>query len=129
MTKLLSIWPQVLVLTALVLAPSCTPPEEEDPNDCSAALVGDWESVEEFPCPLVDPTCLYRHALSFDGADYEWSPDNMFEGPYTCSAGMVEARDLDGATVFNANYDADADSLELTWDGQTAPVAYRRVMP
>jgi hypothetical protein len=127
MSKLLSISPQVLVLTALVLAPSCTPPDEEDPNDCAADVVGEWESVEEFPCPLVDPTCMYRHTLSFDGANYEWSPDESFDGPYTCSAGVVDARDIDGATVFAADYDAEADSLELIWDGQTSPVPYRRV--
>jgi hypothetical protein len=126
MTKLL-VSSQVLVLTALVLAPSCTPADEEDPNDCAAELVGEWESVEEFPCPLVDPSCLYRHELSFDEAGYEWSPDEVFDGSYTCSAGMVEARDVDGATVFTATYDVDADTLELTWDGQTTPVPYRRV--
>jgi hypothetical protein len=125
MTKLLSIGSQVLVLTALVLAPSCTP-EEDDVDDCAAELVGEWESVDEFPCPLVDPSCLYRHTLSFDGTNYEWSPDQMFDGPYTCSAGMVDARDVDGATVFTASYDAEADMLDLTWDGQTTPVAYRR---
>jgi hypothetical protein len=128
MTKLLSIGSQVLVLTALVLSPSCTPADEqEDPNDCAAELVGDWESVEEFPCPLVSPTCVYRQTSSFDGANYEWSPDEVFEGPYTCNAGMVEARDVDGATVFTATYDAEADMLDLTGDGQTTPVPYRRV--
>jgi hypothetical protein len=128
-TKLLSISANVLVLTALVLAPSCTPADEQDPDDCKADLVGDWESVEEFGCPLVDPSCVYRHALSFDGANYEWSPAEMFEGPYTCSAGVVEARDIDGELVFTASYDAEADSLELSWDAQTTPVPYRRVMP
>jgi hypothetical protein len=118
------------VFALLVLAPSCTSSGGDDEpvvDDCADEVSGDWESVDEFGCPLVDPSCTYRHTLNLDGSNYAWSPDETFEGPYTCSDGVIDARDVDGAAVFTANFDANADTLELTWDGQTAPVPYRRV--
>lgn len=112
---------------ALVLAMSCAPEEEPQVDDCADEVSGEWESVEEFGCPLVDPNCTYRHMLSLDGANYVWSPDEVFEGPYTCSDGLLDGRSESGAEVFTANYDVEADTLELIWDDQTAPVPYRRV--
>jgi hypothetical protein len=119
---------RLLPTSLVLLLCTCTDDSDTNADDCRADLVGDWESVNEFACPAVDPTCTYHHMLNFDGSNYTWVPDQEFAGTYTCTAGMVEAVEA-GEVVFTASYDPTTDMLELTWDGLTAPEPYQRVSP
>lgn len=114
---------------ALAITLSCT---SEDPgvpvDDCADELSGVWESVTEFGCPLVDPNCTYRLEVDFDGDDFMWMPiDTLYEGPYTCRDGAVEAIEkIDDTVVLTGTYDAESDTLELSGEGLEGVEAFQR---
>jgi hypothetical protein len=105
----------IAVTGLAVLGGACKAGEDE----CVSPLDGtQWESAEAFPCPQSeDPTCTYRHDLSFDDGQFNWIPSDYNEsGPYTydCDSGELSAINFDDSTVFTAVYDEAANSLTLT---------------
>ena len=123
----------VFLAIVLALAGGCGDASSTDTSgggvDCRGDIAGEWESINEFECPLVGEGCTYRHTLVIDGNDFEWNPSELVEGEFTCSDNAIEAEDYSGGPAFTATYDPDADVLELDWEDVAAPEPYRRVSP